>query len=97
MRNWSLMLGGLLVWTLHFLGVYGIASLADLSAPSTQALWRWSGAGFTAACLLAVGVLVLRTRPSAGDGGLYPQVGLGACALSVVAIVWQAVPLLVSG
>jgi len=96
MRNWGLMLGGLLIWTLHFLGVYGVASVADLSDPSTQALWRWLGVAFTGACLLGVVLIVLRARPSAQDVGLYRQVGLGASAVSFIAIVWQSVPLLVS-
>lgn len=96
MRNWGLMLGGLLIWTAHFLGVYAVASVEDMAAPSTQALWRWSGLAFTAACLLAVVVIVLRARPSGRDGGLYHQVGLGACVLSFISIVWQSVPLLVS-
>lgn len=96
MRDWGLMLGGLLVWTLHFVGVYSIASAADVSDPSTQALWRWLGAAFTGACLLAVAVIVARAWPSSRKAGLYRQVGLGACVISVIAIVWQSVPLLVS-
>lgn len=96
MRDWGLMLGGLLVWTLHFLGVYGVASVADLSAPPTAALWRWIGIALTGLCLLAVVVIVRRTRPSTQDPGLFRQVGLGACVLSFIAIVWQSVPLLVS-
>lgn len=96
MRHWGLMLGGLLIWTLHFLGVYGVASVADVSDPSTHGLWRGLGLAFTGLCLLAVVLIVVRARPPASDTGLYRQVGLGACGISVVAIVFQSVPLLVS-
>ncbi|WP_426052104.1 hypothetical protein [Brevundimonas sp. SL161] len=96
MRDWGLMLGGLLVWTLHFLGVYGVASVADLSDPSTHALWRGLGLALTGLCLLAVALIALRARPSTRDAALYRQVGLGTCAVSFIAIVWQSVPLIVS-
>lgn len=96
MRNWGLMLGGLLIWSLHFLGVYGIASVADVSDPSTRALWRGLGLAFTGLCLLAVALIVFRARTSTSDAGLYRQVSLGACALGFIAIVFQSVPLLVS-
>ena len=96
MRDWGLMLGGLLIWTLHFLGVYGVASLADVSDPSAHALWRGLGLAFTGLCLLAVALIAFLARPSKPDAGLYRQVGLGACVLALVAIVFQSVPLLVS-
>ena len=96
MRSWGLMLGGLLIWTLHFLAVYSVASVADVSDPSTHTLWKGLGLAFTGLCLLALVVIALRARPSTSDAGLYRQVGLGACAVGFIAIVFQSVPLLVS-
>lgn len=90
------MLGGLLIWSLHFLGVYGVASVADVSDPSRHGLWRGSGLAFSGLCLLAVALIALRARPSISDTDLYRHVGLGACALAFIAILFQSAPLLVS-
>ena len=53
MRRWAWMLGGLIVWTVHFMGVYAIASLADVVSRADDPLWRMIGLAFSGACLFA--------------------------------------------
>jgi len=97
MRRWAWMLGGLIVWTIHFMGVYAIASLADVVSRADDAAWRMAGLGFSAACLLAALALAglaarrlrQRTDPSTGFGDQLALLGGGVAA---VAIVWQALP-----
>ena len=46
------MLGGLIVWTVHFMGVYAIASLADVVSRADDPNWRMVGLAFSGACAL---------------------------------------------
>ena len=97
MRRWAWMLGGLIVWTVHFMGVYAIASLADVVSRADDLVWRMIGLAFSAACLLAALVLTgwaarrLRRRedPSAAFGDQLALLGGGVAA---IAIIWQALP-----
>lgn len=101
MGRWVFMLGGLLVWMLHFGGVYAIASIADVvSQPWTPAS-RWTVAGFTAICAIAAGALGLaglrRLRAAEGDpferfSATVAAVGGG---IATVAVIWQGLPALV--
>ena len=43
MRRWVWMLGGLIVWTIHFMGVYALASLADVVSRADDFAWRMAG------------------------------------------------------
>lgn len=100
MGRWLLLLGGLLVWFAHFLGVYGIASIGDVldhaSAPAAQG----AVAAFTLGCVIAdlsIGVIALRRRARGGDdldGFVHGGAALGA-GLSLVAVVWQGLPALI--
>lgn len=97
MWRWAWMLGGLIVWTVHFMGVYAIASLADVVSEADDLRWRMTGLGFSAACLLAALAIAAwagrrlrrRTDPSAAFGDQLALLGAGVAA---VAIVWQALP-----
>ena len=100
MRRWAWMLGGLIVWTVHFMGVYGIASLADLVSEADDPLWRMIGLAFSAACLIAaltVMVVALRRtrRPADPSVRFGDQLALLGGGLATVAIVWQALPTLI--
>ena len=100
MRRWTWMLGGLIVWTIHFMGVYAIASLGDVVSRADDPMWRMVGLAFSAACLLAATALVMtaarrvrrRTDPSTGFGDQLAVLGGGVAA---VAIAWQALPTLI--
>ena len=40
MKAWGWMMGGLIVWAIHFLGVYVISSVGDVVATADDPLWR---------------------------------------------------------
>ncbi len=95
MPNWLLSLGGLLVWTAHFFGLYLIASIWLTTDPA-----RVIGAVFTVACVAADGWLVWRTHPKRlGDGQdgfdrwLLKLAFFGA-GFSTLAVLWQGFPTL---
>jgi hypothetical protein len=93
MRSWLILLGGLLLWTVHFFLLYGIGEFAGASTASRGAVLLLSGLALGALGLLARQPLPLDrsddfTRWRAG-------VALGGLALSALAIAWQALPALV--
>jgi len=91
------MTGGLLVWAVHFLGVYTLASLADVAARADDPAWRGAGLAFSGVCLLASAVLLAlaarRLRRTGDEGWGFPDqlAALGA-GLALIAIVWQSLP-----
>ncbi|HYC97613.1 hypothetical protein [Brevundimonas sp.] len=97
MRRWAWMLGGLIVWTVHFMGIYAIASLADVVSRADDPAWRMAGLAFSGACLLMALAIAARaarrlrrtTDPSTRFGDQLALLGGGVAA---VAIVWQALP-----
>jgi hypothetical protein len=91
-KAWLLLLSGLLIWAVHFFGIYIIGSLLPGAVSA-----RWLAAALTLACLAAVGffisLLVVRQLNAHDDtdrwGGL---LGLSGCGLSLAAIGLQAMP-----
>lgn len=100
MKTWAWMTGGLLVWAIHFLGVYGLASLADVVATADAPGWRAAGLGFSGLCALASAILMAlaarRLRRSDREDRRFPDqlAALGA-GLALVAIAWQSLPTLI--
>lgn len=99
MGRWAFMLGGLIVWTVHFGGVYGIASIADVAQDAAVPPARWAVGALTAACVAADAVLawVALRRPT-GDDSLdrfATRTAATGAGLSAVAVVWQGLPALV--
>lgn len=99
MLRWLAMFSGLLIWGLHFMGVYAIASIADVVADADAAIARAAVGVFTAACvaaLVAIFVATLRrARPADDVDGLVhlsAQVGSG---VSIIAVLWQGLPVIV--
>lgn len=96
MRAWGILLGGLLVWALHFFLLYAIASLlpgtklahllslvATIPAVAADAWLLWVAAA-------------LRLRNSSDElRGWVIDVGAVGAALSFVAVLWQALPAIV--
>jgi len=101
MARWLLLLGGLIVWAVHFLGVYGIASVADVVQEADAPAALWVMGAFTLLCAgadLLIGASALR-RIGASDDSLDRFIHGGAawCAgLSLIAVVWQGLPVLVA-
>lgn len=98
MRTWVWMLSGLLIWAAHFLGVYTVSSLADVVSRADDPAWRAVALGFSGVCIAALTVLlVLATRRLRRDGEgsrLSDQLAALGAGLSLVAVVWQALPTL---
>jgi hypothetical protein len=96
MPLWLLALGGLLVWTAHFFGLYLIASIW-LTTPTASVI----ALVFTVACLAADAWLLWRSAPARRGEGidvfdrwLLVLAFLGA-ALSALAVLWQGLPALI--
>jgi hypothetical protein len=91
-HGWRFLLGGLIVWTVHFFALYAIGSIF-LTTPLARALTLLA----TLACLAAAALLIARVRRS---GAATPMdawmrtVALYGAAIAVVAILWQALPAL---
>lgn len=100
MRPWLYMLGGLIVWAVHFLGVYLIASIADVAARADVPPALWAVGGFTLACLAADALILAaawrRGRTQADPVNRFADLiaGLGA-GISFVAVAWQGLPALI--
>lgn len=102
MRPWLIMFGGMVVWAIHFGGIYAIASVFDVVSSAESPGSRWATGGLTLACLAANAVLVLvalgRRRKVAADpviAWVYSTGGLLA-ALSFVSVAWQGLPALLA-
>lgn len=99
MKAWAWMLGGLSLWAFHFLGVYLIASVADVVATADDPAWRMAGLGFSLVCVLAgaaLGVIALRRlRRAEGEvAGFRREIAVLGFGVAVVAMIWQALPTL---
>lgn len=99
MRFWGLISGGLLVWAAHFMGLYLLASYADVA-------WRDAAAGrvfglvFSLACLVGVVWLglyaagQLRLRPSDVTRAFGLRLAVAGALVGGVGVVFQTVALL---
>lgn len=98
MRAWLFLLGGLIVWAIHFFGVYGIASLADVVQNADVAWSLWATAGWTLLCAAADAALVFAALRRSKDDDLQRfmrSAAAGGALLSMVAVIWQGLPALV--
>lgn len=92
MRAWAIFLAGLILWAVHFLALYIVASVF-LTTPLARVLTLL----ITAFCLGAGTLLFLRLREAQQGSELdrwmkrVAKVGMG---LAGVAILWQALPAL---
>lgn len=97
MGRWLWMLGGLLIWTVHFMGVYAIASLADVVSRADDLTWRMIALAFSGVCALAALAITVAAarrlrRPIDAVAGFGDQLALLGGGVATVAIVWQALP-----
>ncbi|RSV18267.1 hypothetical protein CA236_09250 [Sphingomonas sp. ABOLG] len=94
MRAWAWMLGGMIVWAVHFFAVYIVASVF-----LTTDIARILTVMMTLACLAADGWLIARLRQArAGTQDSFSDwmrwIALGGAGLSLVAVLWQGLPAL---
>lgn len=96
MRAWIHLLGGLIVWSIHFLGVYAIASLADIAPPEARKPYGPILAALALTCVAAAMALAVRAWRRAGVGEPIDQfrarLSAMGSAVAAVAIVWQSAP-----
>ena len=101
MRPWLLMTGGLLIWAVHFMGIYLIASVADVVDRADAFAWRMGGLAFSLACLLAAGAVgayaAMQLRAGPGDGARAFRLRLAALGAGIggVGVLYQALPNLI--
>jgi hypothetical protein len=89
MRSWLILLGGPIVWAVHFFGLYGIAEFA----PHVGLVLA-----LTVVCVVGELVLLQRAARLPADDSFTRwrrSVAVGGVALSLVAVTWQALPALV--
>ncbi|RZJ39345.1 MAG: hypothetical protein EON86_14435 [Brevundimonas sp.] len=94
MRTWAWMLGGLIVWSVHFIGVYMISSVADVVATADAPGWRMAALAFSGLCALITGgilVVVFRRKRL----GFPDQMAALGATIGLIAICWQALPTLI--
>ena len=92
MRAWTILLGGLVVWTAHFFALYAIASVLP-----GQGEARWWVLAATFPALAANGLILWKTIGPGNNDPLdrwIARVGAGGAALSLLAVIWQALPAL---
>lgn len=99
MQRWFYMLGGLLVWAVHFVGVYAIASIGDIVARADDPVWRMIGLVFSGMCVTA-GVALLIQALRRGRGGndvsaLANVLAATGAGIGVVAMAFQSLPTVV--
>ena len=91
-RGWVFLLGGLIVWAVHFFALYSIASIL-----LTTLLARLLTLGATLSCLGAAALLVrdaLRFSPADRAEAWMRSVALCGLGVSAIAVFWQALPAL---
>jgi heme/copper-type cytochrome/quinol oxidase subunit 3 len=97
MRTWAFLLSGMLVWAVHFFGLYGFASIW-LDTPVSRALTL----ALTVVCLAADGWLLARTlpalrrRPSDDVDRWATCTATLGIAFSLLAVLWQGLPALLT-
>ena len=97
MRRWLRMTGGLLIWAVHFIGVYLISSAADVWSSNEAADARWLGLSFSMVCLLAIVAMAVwlgrGRRDGFGPEAWERRVGLTSALVAGISVFWQTAPL----
>jgi hypothetical protein len=88
-RSWTMLLGGLVVWAVHFFALYSVASIF-LTTPIARVLTLL----VSLVCLGANGLLFwwVRRGDTAAADGWFSTMALYATSVSTLAILWQALP-----
>lgn len=93
MREWTILLGGLVIWAAHFFTLYAIASLLP-GKDEARLLVLAATLAALALCSLVLGMALSSRRSRSSDEGkpLMARAGAVGALLSLVAIAWQALP-----
>jgi hypothetical protein len=91
-RGWTFLLGGLIIWAVHFFALYIVASVF-LTTPLARMLTLL----ISLVCLVAGVLLLARVWRSDGSTAMNEWtrgVALLGAMISIVAVLWQALPAL---
>jgi len=91
-RGWTFLLGGLIIWAVHFFALYIVASVF-LTTPLARMLTLL----ISLVCLVAGVLLLVRVWCSDGSTAMNEWtrgVALLGAMISIVAVLWQALPAL---
>jgi hypothetical protein len=84
--------GGLLVWAVHFGVLYGATGLA--CARDFPASVPWTIGGVTLAAIVTNGALAVSGVRAATSGDILDWLTVSVAAISTLAVIWQALPVL---
>jgi hypothetical protein len=92
-RSWLYILGGLLIWALHFLGVYAFVSLAAQTRAADTAEWQAASLALSVICGLGAGALFLvasRRARRTSSASLADHVAALSAMVGGIGVLWQA-------
>jgi hypothetical protein len=95
MKGWIALLGGLILWLVHFALVYAIPSLDAIGAMSPSALDALHTLSTLVCLALAVALAIMswrRVRRVAPESAFRERLSALGAAVAGVAILWQAAP-----
>lgn len=93
MHGWFLLLGGLVVWTVHFFSLYAIAETMGATGVGRMAVLTLTGLCLIANALIAT--MALRVVVAGDFTRWLRSVALLGAVLSGIAVAWQALPALI--
>lgn len=96
MRRWLAMTAGLLIWAVHFLGLYLLSSAADVWATAEAPAARGIGLGFSLICIASIALLAvaLVRRDDQDQAAAWERrVALTGALVAGIAVAWQTAPL----
>lgn len=96
MRVWLVLLGGMIVWAVHFFALYAFASIW-LTSTTTRLLTGLATAGCIAADAALLRLCLRIIAANDRDCAIFwpARVGLVGAGLSLVAVLWQGLPALI--
>lgn len=95
MPRWRLLLGGPLVWALHFGVIYAATSASEVIPNFTAAIARAAILMVTVLCLIACAWVLrsaLRQPHSEALTAFWRTVAATGAVLAIIAIIWQTLP-----
>lgn len=102
-RSFLLIFSGPIIWAVHFLAIYGAAGVICARPAAARLQWLglhaadWSTLVASVAAIAVISGIVVRThrqQAHAGHAGFTPWMAAGLGLLSIIAIVWETLPIL---
>ncbi|KRB67958.1 hypothetical protein [Noviherbaspirillum sp. Root189] len=102
-RSFLLIFSGPIIWVVHFLAIYGATGVICARPAAARLQWfglhaaDWCTLMASVVAMATIGAIVLRTRRQqahAGHAGFTPWMAAGLGLLSIIAILWETLPIL---